>query len=86
MAWHLLSTALTLAHRLERAVPMEQLENGHQLLELQHRFPKVLLQHEAVRANSSATVLHITAHSLEYVNINTESIFLSSNFVQTHFV
>ena len=42
----LLSRALPLPHRLQAAVPVEQLEDGHQLLELEHRLPPVGAQHE----------------------------------------
>ena len=37
----LLARALPLPHGLEAAVPVEELEDGHQLLELEHRLPPV---------------------------------------------
>ena len=43
----LLARALPLPHGLEAAVPVEQLEDGHQLLELEHGLPPVRAQHEA---------------------------------------
>ena len=43
----LLARALPLPHGLEAAVPVEQLEDGHQLLELEHRLLQIRLQHVA---------------------------------------
>jgi hypothetical protein len=59
----LLSTALSLAHGLERAVPVEELEDGHELLELEHGLAQVLLQHEAVSSDPCPAV-RITPRTL----------------------
>ena len=51
---HLLSAALSLSHGLQRAVPVEELEDRHDLLELQHGLAEVLLQHEPVCSDARA--------------------------------
>ena len=48
----LLSRALPLPHRLQAAVPVEQLEDGHQFLELEHRLPPVGAEHEPEGADT----------------------------------
>ena len=50
----LLPGALSLAHGLEAAVPVEELEDGHELLELEHRLAEVGLEHEAKGAHAGA--------------------------------
>lgn len=46
-----LTRALALTHRFQRSVPVQQLENCHQLLELEHRAPLVRLEHESAKVN-----------------------------------
>ena len=69
---YLLSGAAALAHRLEGAVPVQQLEDGHQLLELQHRPPLVRLQHEAEGADTRVRVVHFLLTVLKQPEEQTE--------------
>ena len=54
----LLSRTLPLPHGLEAAVPVEQLEDGHQLLELEHRLAPVGAQHEPEGADPGVRRVH----------------------------
>lgn len=63
---HLLSGALALSHGFERAVPVQQLENGHQLLEFQHGPPFVGLQHEAEGADARIRIVRFVRIALRY--------------------
>ncbi|GFT75503.1 hypothetical protein NPIL_63061 [Nephila pilipes] len=54
---HLLTRALTLPHGLQAAVPMQQLEHGHELLELEHGATFIRLQHEAKRIDAAVRLV-----------------------------
>jgi len=60
---YLLPGAVPLPHGLQAAVPVEQLEHGHQFLELQHGARLVRRQHKAERSDACVGVVgffHIT--------------------------
>ena len=59
-----LPRALSLAHRLQAPVPMEQLEDGHQLLEFQHCLVEVRLEHVAEGCNSRCTGVCLASGNL----------------------
>ena len=56
---NLLSWAIAFSHGLEAAIPMKQLEDGHEFLKLQHGASFVGLQHELEGPYTCAGVLHI---------------------------
>ena len=60
----LLSRTLPLPHGLEAAVPVEQLEDGHQLLELEHRLAPVGAQHEPEGADPGVGCVDHCARAL----------------------
>ena len=64
---HLLPAALPLPHCLQRAVPVQQLEDRHDLLELQHGLPEVLVEHESVSPDAWAW-LGLRSNSLDLLN------------------
>ena len=66
---NLLAAALSLSHGLEGAVPVEELEDCHELLELQHGLPEVLLEHEAVRTDTRPAI-RLTPRSLHKWDIS----------------
>lgn len=53
----LLPGALSFAHRLQAAIPMEKLEDGHQLLKLEHCLSLVRLEHEPKCGDPGARVV-----------------------------
>ena len=63
---HLLSGTLALPHGFERAVPVQQLEDGHQLLEFQHGTPFVGLQHEAEGTDARIGVVRFIRIALQH--------------------
>lgn len=62
---HLLPAALPLPHRLQAAVPVEQLEDRHQFLEFQHRPALVRLEHEPEGADARVGVVGFLGIALE---------------------
>ena len=62
---HLLAGAVPFAHRLEAAVPVQELEDGHEFLEFQHGFAFVGFQHEAESAQACARVPLVVDGTLE---------------------
>lgn len=78
---HLLPGTLALAHRLQRAVPVQQLEHGHELLELEHRAALVRFEHEAKRADARVRVVRLVRVALssnKSLLINSMQVHLSS--------
>lgn len=62
---HLLSGALTFPHGFERAVPVQQLEDRHQLLEFQHGPPFIGLQHKAEGTDARIRIVRFVRIALQ---------------------
>lgn len=62
---HLLSGTLAFPHGFERAVPVQQLEDGHQLLEFQHGPPFIGLQHEAEGTDARIGIVRFVRIALQ---------------------
>lgn len=62
-----LARALALSHRLQRAVPVQQLEHGHELLELEHRAALVRFEHEAEGPDARVRVVRLVRVALQRV-------------------
>ena len=60
--------ALACTH-LEGAVPVEQLEDGHELLEFEHRAALVRLQHEAKGADARVRVICRVLAALKHTQV-----------------
>ena len=52
---YLLPPPLPLPHGFETSVPVQQLKDGHQLLELEHRLVQVGLEHEPEGGDAGGT-------------------------------
>lgn len=59
-----LSGAVAVPHGLQTTVPVQQLEDGHKLLKLQHGAPPVGLQHELEGADARRGVLRLLSRAL----------------------